>query len=336
MKNKKGILFIIIVLILALGLWTGAFFLNKSYTRVENTSKDNVEKEKEETPPEKKGNGKPLLYKVTKKNSENVMYLFGSIHVADERAYPMPDAVMKAYNSSDALIVEFDLVAYSKDLKKQMTDMQLMVCDPGKTLKDYLTPEVYEKTIKYMKDNKIYYSAYESYKPAMIYSLVSNVSVDKSGLDSNKGIDMYFLRQAHNDKKEIIELETSTSQTETLLSFSDDFYNYLLDSIISNEEQEIEGVKKLYESWLTGDVDAILEEEESEDDDLPEGLEDDFEQYNEAMMGVRNKEMINKTKQNFDAGKNIFLVVGAAHIIGDEGIAKVLETDGYTVEKVDY
>ena len=299
-------------------------------------NKDSKSDEKEETKEvEKKeeSKGKPLLYKVTRDGKDNVMYLFGSIHVADERAYPIRDSVMDAYNKSDALIVEFDLVAYSKNLKLQMDDMQLMLCENGKRLKDYLKPEIYDKTIQYLKDNKVYSNAYEMYKPAFIYSLLSSVAVEKSGLDSNKGIDMYFLKEAHKDNKEIIELENSTFQTNTLLSFSNDLYNYMIDEIVSNDSIEVEGLKKLYEGWLSGNVEEILESEESEE--IPDDLSDDMEQYNEALMFTRNEDMMNKVKQNFEDGKNIFVVVGAAHVVGEDGLAKVLENAGYKVEKID-
>ena len=327
MKNKKILIFLLGIIVL-LGVGLGIFFAFKN-----KDSKSDEKEETKEVEKKEESKGKPLLYKVTRDGKDNVMYLFGSIHVADERAYPIRDSVMDAYNKSDALIVEFDLVAYSKNLKLQMDDMQLMLCENGKRLKDYLKPEIYDKTIQYLKDNKVYSNAYEMYKPAFIYSLLSSVAVEKSGLDSNKGIDMYFLKEAHKDNKEIIELENSTFQTNTLLSFSNDLYNYMIDEIVSNDSIEVEGLKKLYEGWLSGNVEEILESEESEE--IPDDLSDDMEQYNEALMFTRNEDMMNKVKQNFEDGKNIFVVVGAAHVVGEDGLAKVLENAGYKVEKID-
>lgn len=336
MNNKKKPLFLILIFLLMIIFVVGGFLFYRSRNNedIEDDIEETKTEEKEEA--KKKSDGKPLLYKVTKDGSDNVLYMFGSIHVADDRAYPMDDAVMKAYNESDSLIVEFDLVAYSKDIKTQMSDIQLLLCDSGKTFKDYISPETYEKVIQYMKDNNIYNSAYEMYKPAFIYTLVTNVAVEKSGLDANKGIDMYFLKQAHKDKKEIIELESSTMQMKTLLSLSDELYEYMLDGIVSAEEEEIEGVKNLYEAWLNGDVEEILKSEEEE---LPEDkadLADDLEQYNEAMLTTRNEGMINKVNQGFAEGKRMFLVVGTAHIVGEGGIASVLADSGYKVERIEY
>ena len=71
----------------------------------DDVKQNEVEKE------ESKKFATPLLYEVTKNDSETKIYLFGSIHVADERAYPLPEIVMNAYNSSDSLAVEFDLIS---------------------------------------------------------------------------------------------------------------------------------------------------------------------------------------------------------------------------------
>ncbi len=340
MKNKKKTMFILVTILVVILLGIGiAFFikntLNNDLESEDKTSEKREDNKEKESPPEKESTGKPLLYKVTKDGNDNELYLFGSIHVADDRAYPMDDVIMDAYKKSEALVVEFDLVAYSKNINVQMEDVKLMLCDPGKTIKDYIQPEVYDKLIKYMKDNKIYSKAYEMYKPAFFYSLLTNVTVDKSGLDANKGIDMYFLTQAHKDKKEIIELETSTFQTQTLLGLSDDLYSFMINEIVTDDSIEVKNLKKMYEAWLEGNIEELLAIEE-ESEEVPEDLLDDFAEYNKLLESSRNVGMLDKVKQRFENGENIFVVVGAAHIVGDEGLAKSFKDAGYKVEKVDY
>ena len=336
--NKKKVFLILLGILLVIIIGIGiALFVKGAVDKKLNSDDEVVEKkdEERESPPEKISEGKQLLYKVTKDGSDNALYLFGSIHVADERAYPLPDKVMKAFNDSEAIMVEFDLVSYGKNFEKQVNDMRLMLCEPGKTLKDYLSPEVYDKTIKYLKDNKMYNKAYESYKPAFIYTLMSEIIVDKSGLDSNKGIDVYFIKQAGKKKKEIIELESSEFQINILVNVSNALYNLMIDETISKEEEDVEGLKELYEAWLKGDIETILEEDE-EIDEVPEELEADYEKYNLDMLTNRNKEMAIKAKQGLEEGKNIFLVVGTAHIIGDDGLVALLSNEGYKVEKIEY
>ena len=325
------------VLLTTIGLGV-FFFLNKDKESFEEETTPIKEEQKE---PEKKTiEVKPLLYKVTKDGSDNVVYLFGSIHVADDRAYPMKAEIMQAYNESDYLAVEFDMISYQSDLIAQQKDMKLLMCDQGMTLKDYLSKGTYEKTIKYLKDNNSYNSTYEMFKPVLIYSLVSNVANTKSGLDAEKGIDMYFLKLAHDNKKEILEVETSSYQYQVLTGFSNEFYDFLIRNSITFESLMVSNVKSLYEAWLAGDASKLGSTFES--DNVGEGEEetksllDEYAVFNDRLINQRNKNMFITVENYFKENKKTFVVVGAGHIVGSTGLATSFTKAGYKVEIVNY
>ncbi len=331
MKNKKIWLALLVsfVVLIAVGVST-YYFLNQ------NKEAEAVEEQKEE---KKTFEVKPLLYKVTKNDSENVMYLFGSIHVADDQAYPMKKEVMEAYDASDFLAVEFDVVAYQANLQAQAEDLKYLMCDPGKTLKDYLSEKTYDKVIKYLKDNNMYNSLYENYKPVLIYSLVTNVANTKSGLDSNKGIDLHFLNKAHNEKKEILEVESSSFQYQLLSGFSNEFYDYLISNTITFEPVMVANVKALYEAWLMGDADKLgstYDSDPIEEGQEPKSLLDEYALYNDRLINKRNKSMFATVENYFKDNKKVFVVVGAGHIIGKSGIAESFKNAGYNVEQIKY
>lgn len=339
-SNKKKYIFIVLAVLLLGGLLSFLIWkdyndkLGKENDKVVDTDKPNNNDEEKVS-----SSATPLLYEVTKDGYDNKVYLFGSIHMADNRAYPMNDKIMEAYNRSDSLGVEFDIVAYSKDFKKQMETMRLMLCEENKTLADYLDEEIYEILIKYLKDNKAYSKAYEVYRPALLYSLVSNIAVEKSDLDSDKGIDNYFLKKAKTDKKDILELESADFQYNMLLSFPDELYELMIRDSIDEEDLMVEELKELYEAWLKGDADKIVASEEVSAEDLvgiDENILEMIENYNYKMLTDRNNGMTKKVDGYFNDKKNVFVVVGAAHIVGEDGVAKQLEKMGYTVKVVEY
>ena len=92
----------------------------------------------------------PLLYRVTD-DSGNTIWLFGSIHVGRENYYPLPDYVLDAFESADALAVEADIVAFEKDLGLQMTALSHLVYRDGSTIKDHISLELYEKAVEILK-----------------------------------------------------------------------------------------------------------------------------------------------------------------------------------------
>ena len=91
----------------------------------------------------------PLMYKVTD-GKGGVLYILGSIHVADDRAKDMPDYVTDAYDESDYLCVECDTFAFNSDMAAQRELAELVVYSDGSKISDHISAETYEaaKAIK--------------------------------------------------------------------------------------------------------------------------------------------------------------------------------------------
>ena len=54
-------------------------------------------------------------------------------------------------------------------------------------------------------------------------------------------------------------------------------------------------------------------------------------EYNNELLTARNTKMAMAAQQFLDGGKRVFFVVGAAHMIGDDGIVSLLEYNGYSI-----
>lgn len=269
----------------------------------------------------------PLLLKVTKEGQSNKLYLFGSIHAADDTMYPLSDNIMKAYKDSDYLAVEFDLVTYMNDLSSQMRDILPFMYDNDKSIKDDISDELYKSTEEILKAAGLYSSLYDRYKPIIWQTLIENAVISDTGLDELKGIDMYFLNLAHEDEKEIIELESANYQYGILSGFDMAMQVYLLEESVNNYSDSLYNMKELYELYKKGNKDELeaflfIEDEGNEYDQI----------YNDALITIRNQNMTKNLEEYFAQDKNIFCTVGLAHIIGENGIADLLEKDGYKVE----
>lgn len=91
---------------------------------------------------------------------------------------------------------------------------------------------------------------------------------------------------------------------------------------------------EMYNCWANGNVDEILEEECNQIYELPEELQDDYEDYMNIMLYDRNKGMADKASQFLNEGKNYLFMVGSLHYAGDKGVDDLLTEMGYTVEKL--
>ncbi len=275
----------------------------------------------------------PLLYKVDSGNG-NVLYIFGSIHVGDGRIDMLSDKIMNAYAASNYLCVEADIIAFSDDLTAAAKELQKLICPIGTTIKDQLGEELYAECKKYLEDCGYYNSFYDYYSATLWQSLVTEAIAEKSGLMSDHGADRLFLTMAHDEGMEIREIESASFQYSMMASFPVELMALMIEQSLQCEDEQIEALKETYDVWLSGDG-AELEILFTDDvSDLNEEQLAMYESYTKAMLTDRNVTMTDKAEEYLEGGGVGFYVVGAAHVLGDDGIVAQLRDRGYTVTVV--
>ena len=278
----------------------------------------------------------PLLYCVTD-TTGNTLWLFGSIHVGREDFYPLPTYVTYAYEQSDVLAVEADIYAFQSDLTAQMEALRPLVYTDGTTIQEHLPEELYAAAVEILKANLMYTKPMEYYCPAMWSSLISSAAVTETELEAQFGIDMHFLERAHEDGKSIKEVESAAFQYQMLADFSDELQVYMLASSIyeyENSEESTQTLALLADAWGRGDESALLEmlAQEAESIEPEEAII--YEEYYEAMYTNRNLGMAQFAEEALDSGEEVFLCVGAAHILGDGALIDLLTQRGYAVRQI--
>ena len=278
----------------------------------------------------------PALYKVSSDNG-TVIWLFGSIHIGEKDFYPLPDYVMDAFNSAEALAVEADIIAYEKNTLAQSEDIKMFMYEDFSTIDAHISEELYEEAKQILKDNNMYYSAMDYFCASLWANLIDNIVYDELGADVDLGIDRHLIKRANKKDKEIIEIESAAIQYEMMAGFSEQLQEYLLMSSIEtykNQENVKEELDELISLWKNGKVKkldkllndvGILSKEEKEL----------YKEYNEAMTVNRNIFMADFADKALKDEESIFICVGAAHVIGEGGMADILEKKGYKVELVE-
>ena len=289
-------------------------------------------------PQEEEADITPAMWKVTGEKG-NTVYFLGSMHALDDSCYPLPNEITDAYNASDSLAVECDIYAYMGDFAAQLELAQSMMYQDGTTIADHIDADLYESAKQILTDEGLYMSLFDVYNVTMWYSMMESAMMTHAGLDSNKGIDMQLLTTAHEEGKDIIEIESVDFQNELLYSQPDELNEFFLETYVYYYEDQCEELKKTFDLWKTGDMKEYLESDDELDGvdiEISDELQAMIDEYNKQLLDDRNKGMIEKAKAMIDGGQNVFYVVGAAHYYGDQGILKGLEDAGYTVEEIQY
>ena len=180
-----------------------------------------------ETEPQRESTVSPLLYRVTDQQG-NALWLFGSIHVGTEDYYPLPDYVLNAFDGSDALAVEVDIMAVEWDFLGQAQLLQLLMYTDGTTISDHLPQETYDRAVAILQENETYSEALDYYMPAFWWSTVESLSYAKMGAQASLGVDRHLLKRARHAGKPVREVESAQLQYSLMAEFSPQLQQLLL------------------------------------------------------------------------------------------------------------
>ena len=286
----------------------------------------------------------PVFYEVTSEDGGK-MYLFGTIHVGDDRTGHLPQVILDAFDSADALAVEFDTDSFD-DLIKDDEKLQKKLAEAyyytdGSTIKDHLDEEILEGASDLMKVTGDYIPMAESMKPFVWSFSIDNFYLAQSReLMSSKGVDSQLLRMARESDKKILDVESGEFQIGMLSGYSDAVQEMMLSSSASaTRSKYLSDLKELYEQWCTGDeatlIDLLTAESQEEQEEIDEEEMAVYVEYHQKMEVDRNAHMLKVAQGYLSGDETVFYAVGLAHLLGDGGLVQSLRDAGYTVTLVD-
>ena len=282
----------------------------------------------------------PMLFHVTGENGQE-LYLFGTIHVGDERTGVALQKLTPFLDRCDALAVEFDIVAYEKDLAAQSQAMTMFFLTDGSTVDQYMPAELFEQASKLLQKAKLYPSLMKYYNLSMWSQLVEQAALlTTTKLDANAGMDRLLINYCYEKQIPVRDVESPELQSGLLASFSDELNLLFIENTLKSLDSYGAEVDALYSAWAGGDYDNIVSVLNGEDEEQAEGMTEAQQvlvaDYNNKMLTQRNLGMRDKAVQWLTAGDKVFFAVGAAHLVDEGGLVELLRAAGYTVEQLKY
>ena len=284
----------------------------------------------------------PLLYKVTGEKGQQ-MWLFGTIHVGDDRTGHLPQELTDALIASDALAVECDTDAFEAAV---LTDAALAArvaaayyYIDGTTIASHLADEdLYAQAVRLMKASGDYNATAEVMKPFVWKTTLDNFYVRQGhNLTAQKGLEARLKALAEANSIPLREIESAIFQTEMMASWSEPLQALLLESITATDSVTyVQELQTLYDLWCTGDEAALTEMIREERADLAGEEAALYEEYNKSISSDRNAGMLEVAKDYLESGDVVFYAVGLAHLLAEDGLVFTLRDAGYTVELVTF
>ncbi len=260
-------------------------------------------------------------------NQKGLLYLLGSIHAANKSFYPLPEVMEKAYEESRTVAVEVDILKSVNDPEEIFAGYLETVYYPaGETLQKHISKETYRLLTKEFERFSYDNFQLERVRPWAIAQFIEGSQTMSVDMHSNLGIDVYFLDRARSQQKRIVELESMEMQMKLFDGFTDKQQEMYLLAALKDLSHEREKMNLMMSAWQDGDVQTM---ENLINDAYPANTE--LASYRKKILTERNKGMLGKIQNLIDEEGTDLVIVGAAHMLGPDGIVTLLRNKGYKI-----
>ena len=252
------------------------------------------------------------------------VFLLGSLHVLKSDAYPLANAINEAYSRSQKVVFETDLAAMT-DPAIQAKMLALGLYPEGQTLFQNISDEMRSSLKKKMADLGMPMEHFGRFRPWFMAVTMTALELQRLGFSPEYGIDVHFYGRAGSDQKEIGYLEPVEFQLDLLGKMNEQDQNAFLGQTLKDLDVAAQMADDMLKNWEKGDVDNLYAI-------LFESFEG-YPQIENRLIRRRNIDWVKKIEAMMAEDKNIFIVVGAGHLIGPGGVVALLKERGYRVKQ---
>ena len=266
--------------------------------------------------------GETSVWKIS--NDGKQLFIGGTIHVLSEDDYPLPVEFEQAYEQSEIIVFETDMQNLNSP-EVQQAMISAVTYKGDRNLQQDLSEETYQMLGLYLMNLGIPETALNSFKPGMVAVTITVIELQRLGI-STEGVDTYFCGKAVTDDKVLDQLETIEEQISFIAAMGEGEADELILSTLKDIEQLSDMMEGMVVSWRSGnteDLDKLFISE----------LEQEFPKIYLDLIVKRNNAWFPQIEKMASNDAVEFILVGAAHLVGQDGILARLSAKGYTVEK---
>ncbi|MCZ6746159.1 MAG: TraB/GumN family protein [Acidobacteria bacterium] len=272
--------------------------------------------------------GEPRLF-LWEIEGETTSYMFGTIHLPDERVLTLPAPVRSAFSASDAVYTEIAM-----DAVTQLKFSAATLLPKGESLRALLGPDLARRATAYVESRERDMELFDRFT-IWAFMLQLTLLDDYEKYLSAVPMDYSLYQQAIADGKQAAGLETLEEQmslftdlpTPDQAELLSQTLNYL-ESLQGRSESPTEKIVQIY---LSGDLAALSEEIFASTDMDTEVSR----RFMDSLLKQRNLRMADRMAALLQGqpGTTFFFAVGAAHFIGEDRLPTLMRQRGFRVHR---
>jgi hypothetical protein len=251
--------------------------------------------------------------------------LLGSIHFLRASDYPLPPAMQRAYEEADVLVMELDMDDLDQ-IQAQATIMQMAMDPQGRNLETLIGSRDYAQARKDAEAINVQLDLFQPFEPWFASLQITQLRLMQLGFDPSLGLEQQWSVRARNDGKEVRGLETLEDQLGALDSMPERVQKKFLLMTIEEAVGAESMIDRTLSAWRNGKLDELGRE-------TTQALRDQPQVYQKLLVD-RNRSWTRQIKALARDGGNYLVVVGSAHLLGDDSVLVMLDREGYPARRI--
>lgn len=265
----------------------------------------------------------PLLWKVER--DAGTVYLLGSIHVLKPTDYPLADSLEAAYDDAERLVFEVPPSAMADPgLPAKMQSLARF--EDGRTLSEVISADTAEKLRAFLGSDAAVTAA-QPFEPWYMTLNLAVMGVMQAGYNPQLGIDLHFMQRSAKDGKPTAGLETVEDQLNTFDRTPIGEQDVMLGETLKSIGDLRKEFDTLHGHWRNGDDTALV-------DQLVEKMQEQTPEAYRLLNVQRNQAWLPQIEAMLSEQDDHLVVVGALHLIGEDGLVHLLQQRGLKVERI--
>ncbi len=254
----------------------------------------------------------------------NTVYLLGSIHVLKPVDYPLPSIIDAVFSNAPVAVFETDLGQMDAPAfqQKLMAKAQL---PPGRTLAEQVSPQTLLRFHQELQFEDIAPDMFDHMQASIAALSLEFFQLRKLGFDPAYGIDRHFFRLAQQTQKQILTLEPVDFQIGLVTDFTRQQSEFLMRTTLDELDQTGPVFSNLVRAWQTGDAAQL-------DELLHKAMRSSPTLF-KRMVTDRNQRWASELRPLLAGNKDTIVIVGAGHLVGEQGVVEQLRRDGWAVRQ---
>ena len=263
------------------------------------------------------------VWKIEK--SDSLMFIGGTIHVLTTEDYPLPASFETAYEQSSRLIFETD-IARLESLNFQQYMLAELSYSDGRNLQQVLSKDTYRALTEFFSKRGVPMTSIDNFKPGMVATLMAMMELQRLGL-TGTGVDRHLNQRADREQKAKGQLETAEEQISFIANMGVGREDEMLAYNLVDMEKLPDLWRVMKQAWRSGDLTTL-------DEISATPLRDEFPELYKAMLVDRNNAWLPQIEVMSTTAEVEFVLVGALHLVGDDGLLAMLTSRGYNVTQL--